>query len=100
MGSGRPLPPDVILNSAAYTDSEIWMGGEMTIASTVTEVPPIKRPREATLMNEDEADVDEIISSSLSQKELEKKRPPQDRGLQRAGDLLKALRKMPPSRQA
>ena len=100
MGSGRPLPPDVILNSAAYTDSEIWMGGEMTIASTVTEVPPIKRPREATLMNEDEADVDEIISSSLSQKELEKKRPPQDRGLQRAGDLLKALRKMPPSRRA
>jgi len=100
IGSGRPLPPDVILNAPNYSDTEIWMGGEMTIASTVAEVAPIKRPREATLMNEDEADVEEILSSSLSQKDLEKKRPPQDRGLQRAEDLLRALRKMPPSRRA
>ena len=99
-GFGRPLPPDVVLSSAIYTDSEIWSGGEMTIAGTVAEVPAIKRAREATLINEDEADVEEIISSSLSDKELEAKRPPQDRGLQRAGDLLRALRKMPPSRRA
>lgn len=100
MGTGRPLPPDVGLSGANYTDSEIWAGGEMTITSTIAEVPPIKRARESTLINEDEADVDEIISSSLSEKELEVKRPPQDRGLQRAGDLLRALRKMPPSRRA
>lgn len=100
MGTGRPLPPDVVLSGANYTDSEIWAGGEMTITSTIAEVPPIKRARESTLINEDEADVDEIISSSLSEKELEVKRPPQDRGLQRAGDLLRALRKMPPSRRA
>ena len=99
-GSGRPLPPDVVLSGANYTDAEIWTGGEMTISSTIAEVPPIKRAREATLINEDEADVEEIISSSLSEKELEVKRPPQDRGLQRAGDLLRALRKMPPSRRA
>jgi len=99
-GSGRPLPPDVVLSGANYADSEIWAGGEMTISSTIAEVPPIKRARESTLINEDEADVEEIISSSLSEKELEVKRPPQDRGLQRAGDLLRALRKMPPSRRA
>ena len=99
-GSGRPLPPDVVLGAAHYTDAEIWTGGEMTISSTIAEVPPIKRARESTLINEDEADVEEIISSSLSEKELEVKRPPQDRGLQRAGDLLRALRKMPPSRRA
>jgi len=99
-GSGRPLPPDVVLSAANYSDAEIWTGGEMTISSTIAEVPPIKRAREATLINEDEADVQEIISSSLSDKELEVQRPPQDRGLQRAGDLLRALRKMPPSRRA
>ena len=99
-GSGRPLPPDVVLSAANYVDAEIWPGGETTISSTIAEVPPIKRARESTLMNEDEADVEEIISSSLSEKELEVKRPPQDRGLQRAGDLLRALRKMPPSRRA
>jgi len=99
-GSGRSLPPDVVLSGANYTDAEIWTGGEMTISSTIAEVPPIKRAREATLINEDEAEVEEIISSSLSEKELEVKRPPQDRGLQRAGDLLRALRKMPPSRRA
>jgi len=99
-GSGRPLPPDLVLSGADYTDAEIWTGGEMTISSTIAEVPPIKRAREATLINEDAADVEEIISSSLSEKELEVKRPPQDRGLQRAGDLLRALRKMPPSRRA
>jgi hypothetical protein len=63
-------------------------------------VPPIKRARESTLINEDEADVEEILSSSLSEKELEVKRFPQDRGLQRAGDLLRGLRKMPPIRRA
>lgn len=98
--SGRPLPPDVVLGAANYADAEIWTGGEMTIASTVAEVPPVKRARESTLINEDEADVQEILSSSLSEKELEVKRPPQDRGLQRAGDLLRALRKMPPGRRA
>jgi hypothetical protein len=72
----------------------------MTIASTIAEVPPIKRARESTLINEDEADVEEILSSSLSEKELEVKRSPQDRGLQRAWDLLRGLRKMPPSRRA
>ena len=100
VSSGRPLPPDVVLGAANYMDAEIWTGGEMTIASTVAEVPPVKRARESTLINEDEADVQEIISSSLSENELEVKRAPQDRGLQRAGDLLRALRKMPPSRRA
>jgi hypothetical protein len=90
----------VVLSAANYADAEIWTGGEMTISSTVAEVPPIKRARESTLINEDEAEVEEIISSSLSEKELEVKRSPQDRGLQRAGDLLRALRKMPPNRRA
>jgi C-terminal processing protease CtpA/Prc len=98
-GSGRPLPPDVVLSGANHTDAEIWMGGEMTIASTIAEVPAIRRARESALINEDE-EVEEIIASSLAEKELEVKRPPQDRGLQRAGDLLRALRKMPPSRRA
>jgi hypothetical protein len=100
VGSGQPLPPDVVLSGASFTDSEIWLGGEMTIASTIVEVPAIKRSRESTLINEDQADVEEIISSSLPNKDLDVKRPPQDRGLQRAGDLLRALRKMPPSRRA
>ena len=98
--SGRPLPPDVVLNGSQYTDSEIWSGGEMTISSTIAEVPAVKRAREATLLDENDAGVEEIISSALSEKELEIKRPPQDRGLQRAGDLLRALRKMPPNRRA
>ncbi|MBM4455497.1 MAG: hypothetical protein FJ411_03810 [Verrucomicrobia bacterium] len=99
-GAGRPLPPDVVLNGANYPDVEIWTGGEMTIASTIAEVPPIKRTREATLLNEDEGGGGETMSLSLPEKDLKDKRPPQDRGLQRAGDLLRALRKMPPSRQA
>ena len=99
-GYGRPLPPDLVLSGANYADSEIWTGGETTIASTIVEVPPIRRARESTLLQEDEGDVEEAFSSSFSQKELEMKRPPQDRGLQRAGDLLRALRKMPPSRRA
>ncbi|NDA10066.1 MAG: hypothetical protein EBZ07_04370 [Verrucomicrobia bacterium] len=94
------MPPDLGVSGGNYTDAEIWTGGEMTIASTIAEVPPIKRARESTLIQEDEADAEEILSSSLSQKELEIKRPPQDRGLQRAGDLLRALRKMPPNRRA
>lgn len=94
------MPPDVVLSGATYVDAEIWTGGEMTIASTIVEVPAIKRARESSLINEDEADVEEIISSSLSDKDLEIKRLPQDRGLQRAGDLLRALRKMPPTRRA
>ena len=100
VGTGRPLPPDVVLAGDRYTDTEIWMGGEMTIASTIAEVPPIKRAREATLLEEDGSEMQEIISSSLSEKDLEVKRSPQDRGLQRAGDLLRALRKMPPTRRA
>jgi hypothetical protein len=72
----------------------------MTISSTIAEVPAVKRAREATLLDENDAGVEEIISSALSEKELEIKRPPQDRGLQRAGDLLRALRKMPPNRRA
>ena len=93
------MPQDVVLSGANHTDAEIWMGGEMTIASTIAEVPAIRRARESALINEDE-EVEEIIASSLAEKELEVKRPPQDRGLQRAGDLLWALRKMPPSRRA
>ena len=99
-GSGRPLPPDLGLSGANYADAEIWTGGEMTIASTIAEVPPIQRARESTLIQEEEGGAEEIFSPSLSQKELELKRPPQDRGLQRAGDLLRALRKMPPNRRA
>lgn len=100
VGMGRPLFPDVLLDGARYTDAEIWTGGEMTIASTISEVAPIRRPREASLIHEDEVDVEEIISNPMYDKQLEVKRPPQDRGLQRAGDLLRALRKMPPTRRA
>jgi hypothetical protein len=96
---GRPLPPDLELAGDHFVDSEIWPGGESTIASTVEEVPRIKRPNEASLIKEEEVD-SEQITAPISSKEDVVKRPPQDRGLQRAGDLLRALRKMPPVRRA
>ncbi|MCX6934856.1 MAG: S41 family peptidase, partial [Verrucomicrobia bacterium] len=98
--TGRPLPPDVDLASGSFVDTEIWAGGEATIASTVAEVSPIKRPNEASLMKEDEIDLEELIPPTPSSKESEEKRPPQDRALQRAGDLLRTLRKIPPTRRA
>ena len=96
---GRPLPPDLELAGDQFVDTEIWPGGEATIASTVEEVPRIKRPNEASLIKEEEVDSEEI-TPPVSSKEDGAKRPPQDRGLQRAGDLLRALRKMPPARRA
>ena len=98
VGAGRPLPPDIFLPGDRFIDSEIWVGGETTIASTFAEVPPIKRARESTLIQGE--DFAEIEPSSLVEKDLEAKRPAQDRGLQRAGDLLRALRKMPPKGKA
>ena len=95
---GRPLPPDLNLLAAGVVDTEIWPGGETTIASTVAEVPPIKRPNEASLIQNE--DVDQEGMMSAGDKKDEVKRPPQDKGLQRAGDLLRALRKFPPSRRA
>lgn len=97
-GAGRPLPPDVDLSSEGFVDTEIWQGGEATIASTIAEVPPIKRANEASLIQQE--DVEEETSGPVSGKEAEGKRPPQDRGLQRAGDLLRMIRKLPPSRRA
>jgi hypothetical protein len=64
----------------------------------VAEVPPIKRPNEASLIQNE--DVDQEGMMSAGDKKDEVKRPPQDKGLQRAGDLLRALRKFPPSRRA
>jgi C-terminal processing protease CtpA/Prc len=96
---GRPLPPDLELAGDHFVDTEIWPGGEATIASTVEEVPRIKRPNEASLIKEEEVDSEEI-TPPVSNKEDRVKRPPQDRGLQRAGDLLRALRKIPPARRA
>jgi hypothetical protein len=98
--TGRPLPADVDLAGGGFVDTEIWPGGEATIASTVAEVPPIKRPNEASLMKEEEIDLEEYIPTTGTAKESEVKRPPQDRGLQRAGDLLRAIRKVPPTRRA
>jgi hypothetical protein len=64
----------------------------------VAEVPPIKRPNEASLIQNE--DVEQEGMMSAGDKKDEVKRPPQDKGLQRAGDLLRALRKFPPSRRA
>ena len=98
--TGRPLPADVDLVSGGFVDTEIWAGGEATIASSVPEVPAIKRPNEAALLKEEEMDVEDLIPRSPAAKGSEDKRPPQDRGLQRAGDLLRTLRKIPPTRRA
>jgi len=95
---GRPLPPDLNLLASGVVDTEIWPGGEATIASTVAEVPPIKRPNEASLIQNE--DVEQEGMMPAGDKKDEVKRPPQDKGLQRAGDLLRALRKFPPSRRA
>jgi hypothetical protein len=98
--TGRPLPADVDLASGGFVDTEIWAGGEATIASSVLEVPAIKRPNEAALLKEEEMDVEDLIPRSPETKGSEDIRPPQDRGLQRAGDLLRTLRKIPPTRRA
>jgi hypothetical protein len=90
----------VDLAGGGFVDTEIWPGGEATIASTVAEVPRIKRPNEASLIKEEEIDLEEYIPTTDPAKESEVKRPPQDRGLQRAGDLLRAIRKIPPTRRA
>jgi C-terminal processing protease CtpA/Prc len=94
---GRPLPPDLNLAGETLLDTEIWAGGEATIASTVTEVPPIKRPNEAALLQEDDVETEEMRSGAAAKDEM--KRPPQDKGLQRAGDLLRGLRKLPTARR-
>jgi len=99
-GIGRPIPPDVELDSEGFVDTEIWPGGEATIASTIAEVPAIKRPNEAALIQHEDVEMEEESQPAGSGKEGESKRPPQDRGLQRAGDLLRTIRKMPPSRRA
>jgi len=98
-GIGRPIPPDVDLASEGFVDTEIWPGGEATIASTIVEVPAIKRANEASLIQQEEVEMEEPPAPD-SGKDAEAKRPPQDRGLQRAGDLLRTIRKMPPSRRA
>ena len=98
-GAGRPIPPDVDLASGGFVDTEIWPGGEATIASTIAEVPAIKRANEASLMQQGDMEVDEESPEPVSAKDqTEAKRPPQDRGLQRAGDLLRMIRKMPARR--
>jgi hypothetical protein len=79
-------------------DTEIWLGGEATIASTVAEVPPIKRANEASLIQDEDVEMEEM--RTVGAKKDEAKRPAQDRGLQRAGDLLRGLRKIPPARRA
>jgi C-terminal processing protease CtpA/Prc len=94
---GRPLPPDLNLAGETLLDTEIWSGGEATIASTVTEVPPIKRPNEAALLQEDDMETEEMRSGAAAKDEM--KRPLQDKGLQRAGDLLRGLRKLPTARR-
>ena len=68
-GAGRPIPPDVDLASGGFVDTEIWPGGDE------------ESPEPASAKDQTEA-----------------KRPPQDRGLQRAGDLLRMIRKMPARR--
>ncbi|NBT23498.1 hypothetical protein EBT11_02450 [bacterium] len=95
---GRPLPPDLNLAGESLPDTEIWPGGEATIASTVTEVPPIKRPNEAALLQEDDVEMEEMRSGAAAKDEM--KRPSQDKGLQRAGDLLRGLRKLPTARRS
>ena len=99
-GIGRPIPPDVDLASEGFVDAEIWPGGEATIASTIAEVPAIKRPNEASLIQQENVEMEEETPTPVPGKEGETKRPPQDRGLQRAGDLLRTIRKMPPTRRA
>ena len=99
-GIGRPIPPDVDLASEGFVDTEIWPGGEATIASTIAEVPAIKRPNEASLIQQENVEMEEETPTPAPGKEGETKRPPQDRGLQRAGDLLRTIRKMPPTRRA
>ena len=96
-GTGRPIPPDVELAGESFVDTEIWPGGEATIASTIAEVPAIKRANEASLIQQEDIEMEEEIQATAPGKESEAKRPPQDRGLQRAGDLLRMIRKMPPS---
>lgn len=99
-GMGQPLPPDVDLASGGFADAEIWSGGEMTIAATVAEVAPIQRATESSLMKDEDMNLEDMLPTSPAGKETEVKRPPQDRGLQRAGDLLRALRKLPPSKRS
>lgn len=99
-GTGRPIPPDVELAGDSFVDTEIWPGGEATISSTVAEVPAIKRANEASLIQQEDVEMEEETQATSPGKEAESKRPPQDRGLQRAGDLLRMIRKMPPSRRA
>ncbi len=94
----RPLPPDLNLPVNGVVDVEIWSGGEATIASTMAEVPPIKRPNEAALLQNDDPEPEEMMPAGDKRGEV--KRPLQDKGLQRAGDLLKALRIIPPSPRA
>ena len=96
-GTGRPIPPDVELADDNFVDTEIWSGGEATIASTIAEVPAIKRANEASLIQQEDVEMEEETQATAPGKEAEAKRPPQDRGLQRAGDLLRMIRKMPPS---
>jgi hypothetical protein len=91
------LPPDLNLAGETLLDTEIWAGGEATIASTVTEVPAIKRPNEASLLQDDDVETEEMRSGASPKDEM--KRPPQDKGLQRAGDLLRGLRKLPTARR-
>lgn len=95
---GRPLPPDLNLRLGEVVDTEIWLGEEATIASTVAEVPPIKRPNEAALLQNEEVEMEDGGRGAESKNEA--RRPLQDRGLQRAGDLLRGLRKIPPGRRA
>ena len=97
-GAGRPILPDVDLACEGFVDTEIWPGGEATIASTIAEVPAIKRANEASLMRLGDMEVENESPEPVSGKESEAKRPPQDRGLQRAGDLLRMIRKIPPRR--
>lgn len=98
-GTGQPIPPDVDLTHGGFVDTEIWPGGEATIASTIAEVPAIKRANEASLIQQEEMEEEEFPGPAPG-KETVSQRPPQDRGLQRAGDLLRMIRKMPPIRRA
>jgi len=58
----------------------------------------IKRANEASLIQDEDVEMEEI--RTVGGKKDEPKRTPQDRGLQRAGDLLRGLRKIPPARRA
>jgi len=50
------------------------------------------------LLQGEDAEMEELRSEKEGKDEP--KRPPQDKGLQRAGDLLRGLRKIPPGRRA